>query len=98
MEYPGKGELVMHTAMVIGSGIVLLALFLLFGKLWGGVDPDFAIAAKAFVPVWFVVSLANMWVGVTRAGYSVRDELPMLLIVFGVPVAIACVAIWRLAR
>ncbi len=50
-------------AMVVGGGVVLLALFLLFGKLWGGADPDFALAAKAFIPVWLIVSLVNMWVG-----------------------------------
>jgi hypothetical protein len=82
-------------AMVIGGGIVLLGLFLLFGRLW---DVGLAIAASAFIPAWFVVALTNMWVGVNRAGYSVRDELPILFIVFAVPAAIAGVAIWRLAR
>jgi hypothetical protein len=88
----------MHPAMVIGGGVVLLGLFLLFGRLWGGTDPNLALAAKAFLPVWLVMSLVNMWVGVARAGYSVRDELPILLIVFAVPAALAGVAIWRLAR
>lgn len=88
----------MHMAMVIGGGIVLLGLFLLFGRLWGGSAPDLAVAAKLFIPAWAVVSLVNMWVGVTKAGYSVRDELPILIIVFLVPVAIAGIAAWRLAR
>jgi len=88
----------MHMAMVIGGGVVLLGLFLLFGKLWGGAKPDYALAAGLFLPVWLVISLVNMWVGVTRAGYSVRDELPILLIVFVVPALLAGLAIWRLAR
>lgn len=88
----------MHMAMVIGGGIVLLGLFLLFGRLWGGSAPDLAVAAKLFIPAWAVVSLVNMWVGVTKAGYSVRDELPILIIVFLLPVAIAGIAAWRLAR
>ncbi|HEV2571903.1 hypothetical protein [Methylocella sp. CPCC 101449] len=88
----------MHMAMVIGGGIVLLGLFLLFGKLWGETLPNMAWAAKLFVPVWLVVALVNMWVGVTKAGYSVRDELPILVIVFAIPAAIAAAAIWRLAR
>lgn len=88
----------MHMVMVIGGGAVLLGLFLLFGKLWGGASPDFALAAKLFIPAWLVVSLVNMWVGVTKAGYSVRDELPILLIVFAVPALLAGLAIWRLAR
>ncbi len=88
----------MHMAMVIGGGVVLLCLFLLFGRLWGGVDPDLAMAAKLFIPAWLIVSLVNMWVGVTKAGYSVRDELPILLVVFLVPAVVAGLAAWRLAR
>jgi len=88
----------MHMAMVIGGGIGLLALFLLFGKLWGGTAPDLALAAKLFVPVWLMVALVNMWIGVTKAGYSVREELPILAVVFIVPAALAGFAIWRLMR
>ncbi|ACB94729.1 hypothetical protein [Beijerinckia indica] len=88
----------MHTAIIIGGGIVLLGLFLLFGKLWGGTDPNYSLAAKAFVPVWFAVSLLNLWVGVTKAGYPLGDELPILAIVFVVPAALAIGVIWRLAR
>lgn len=88
----------MHMIMVIGGGFVLLGLFMLFGKLWGGAAPDLGLAAKLFVPVWLIVSLTNLWVGVTKAGYSVRDELPILLVIFAVPAAAAAVVIWRLAR
>lgn len=88
----------MHMISVIGGGIVLLGLFLLFGTLWGGETPDYAFAAKLFVPVWALMALINMWVGVTKAGYSVKDEVPILLIVFIVPAALAALAIWRLAR
>lgn len=88
----------MHMLLVIVGGVILLGLFLLFGKLWGGVNPDFALAAKLFVPVWLVLAFVNMWVGVTRAGYSVRDELPILVIVFVVPALLAAGVVWRLAR
>ena len=88
----------MHMAMVIGGGIILLGLFLLFGKLWGGIDPAWGTAAKAFIPAWLVVSLVNMWVGVTKAGYSVREELPILLIVFLVPAVLAALIVWRFTR
>ncbi len=56
----------MHMAMVIGGGVVLLGLFLLFGKLWGGAQPDYGLAAKLFVPAWLAVTLVNMWVGSPR--------------------------------
>lgn len=84
--------------MVVGGGIVLLCLFLLFGKLWSVGDADLSIAAKAFLPVWLAISLINMWVGVAKAGYSIREELPILLVVFAVPAILAGIAIWRLAR
>ncbi|MGQ1215117.1 hypothetical protein ACT4Z6_10650 [Acinetobacter baumannii] len=88
----------MHMAMVIGGGIILLGLFLFFGKLWGVEAPQYVCAAKAFIPVWLVISLVNMWVGVTKAGYSVSQELPILLIVFAVPAIVAGLVIWQLMK
>jgi hypothetical protein len=88
----------MHMAMVIGGGVVLLGLFLLFGKLWGGAEPAFGPAAKLFIPAWLAIALINMWVGVTRAGYSVREELPILAVVFLMPAALALFVAWRVAR
>ena len=87
----------MHVLMVILGGILLLAVFLLFGKLWGGDLPAYALAAKCFLPVWLAVAIANLWVGVNHAGYSLGEELPILLIVFLVPAAIAAVVIWMQA-
>ena len=51
-----------------------------------------------FSAVWLLVALANMWVGVHHAGYTVRGELPILFVVFLVPALIAAVAAWRLVR
>lgn len=87
----------MHMLMVIGGGIVLLGVFALFGKLWGDMA-GMTTAAKIFIPVWLSVSVVNLWVGVARAGYTVREELPILLIVFAVPAIIAALAIWYLSR
>jgi hypothetical protein len=86
----------MHMMLVICGGIVLLGLFLLFARLWGGSAPDFALAAELFIPVWTLIALTNMWVGVTRAGYSAKEELPILVI--AVPALIAGVAFLRLGR
>jgi hypothetical protein len=30
-----------------------------------------------------------MWLGVSRAGYSFREELPIFLVIFAVPAAVA---------
>lgn len=90
----------MHMLMVIVGGIVLFGVFLLFGRLWGGAmpEPALALAGKAFLPVWLLVALANMWIGVSHAGYSVREELPILLIVFIVPAVLAAIVIWRFSN
>lgn len=85
----------MHMLMVIGGGVVLLGVFLLFGKLWGGDVAGLVLAAEVFIPVWLAIAVANLWIGVSHAGYSVREELPILVIIFIVPVAIATLAIWR---
>ena len=88
----------MHMALVIGGGLVLLGLFVLFGWLWGASAAGMALGAKVFVPAWLLVAAANMWVGVTHAGYSVREEFPILLIVFALPAVAAAIAVWWLSR
>lgn len=88
----------MHMAMVMGGGVALLGVFVLFGWLWGASAAGMALAAKVFVPAWLLVAATNMWVGVTHAGYTVRDEAPILLLVFAVPAVLAGVLAWQLGR
>ncbi|MCZ2441118.1 MAG: hypothetical protein LC119_13245 [Burkholderiales bacterium] len=88
----------MHVAMVIGGGLVLLGVFVLFGWLWGASAAGMALAAKVFVPAWLAVALVNMWVGVSHAGYSVRQEAPILVLVFLVPALLAGALAWQLSR
>jgi hypothetical protein len=88
----------MHMLLVILGGVLLLGVFSLFGKLWGGDIVGVVAAAKLFIPVWLVIALVNMWIGVTKAGYTVAQELPILLAVFAVPAAIAAIAVWQLPR
>ena len=81
----------MHTIKVIAGGLALLALCLLAGRLLGGTDPGvtMARAARLFVLLWLVGAAINLWVGVARAGYSLAEEAPVFLVVFGVPAALA---------
>ncbi len=88
----------MHVAMVIGGGLVLLCLFVLFGWLWGASAAGMALAAKVFVPAWAAVALVNMWVGVSHAGYTVRQEAPILVLVFLLPAIVAGIVTWQLSR
>lgn len=61
----------MHMLLVIVGGVVLLGVFSLFGKLWGGDLAGIAMGAKLSIPAWLAVAVVNMWVGVTRVGYTV---------------------------
>jgi len=88
----------MHVAMVNGTGLLLLGVFVLFGWLWGASTPGMDTAAKLFAPVWLVVAAICMGVGVTHAGYTVRQKAPILLLVFAVPAVIAGVVAWQLSR
>ncbi len=83
----------MHTVMVLTGGFALLAIFCAVG--WSrGREAGLVRAARAFIPVWLVAAIVNMTVGVVSAGYTVMQELPILVVIFGVPALVA----WLLAR
>jgi len=82
----------MRSAIIVVAGAVLLGLI---GGAIGNAPQSVVIAAKLFIPVWLVAALVNMWLGVSRAGYSVAEELPIFLVIFAVPAAIAAFVWWR---
>ena len=88
----------MHVVLVMLGGLSLLAIFSLFGWLWGANAAGMTVAAKWFVPVWCVVAGINMWVGVQFAGYTAKEEFPILLLNIAIPVAAAAFAAWRLSH
>jgi hypothetical protein len=49
----------------------------------------------AFIPIWLVVSVVNLVVGMRKAGYSLAEELPILALVFAIPACVAVFAWWR---
>lgn len=86
----------MRTALFLVSGVLLMGGFLLLGKLFAGPYSDAPRAATlAFVVVWFGVAALNMWLGVAKAGYSVAEELPIFLLIFGAPAALAGFIKWQ---
>ncbi len=84
----------MHTIMVVSGGFLLLGVCLLIGRMIGALP---AKAALAFIPLWLVASCINMWVGVVSAGYTVAQEAPILLVVFGIPAVVAYLLSRRMA-
>lgn len=89
----------MHTLLVILAGFALLALCLLVGRGLGGPGAAPPIPAiKAFLALWLIGAGINLYIGVARAGYSVAEELPIFLVVYAVPAAVAGLLWWRLAK
>ncbi|HTT11279.1 MAG TPA: hypothetical protein VMG60_10355 [Burkholderiaceae bacterium] len=87
----------MRTALFLLAGFLLLAAFLVLARLFAQHYPSATTwATIAFVLAWFLVTAANMWVGVNRAGYSAAEEVPILLLLFGAPALAAVVLKWRL--
>jgi hypothetical protein len=52
-------------------------------------------ATIVFSAIWFVVAAANMWVGVSQAGYSFWEKLPIFLLIFLLPVDVAVFVKWK---
>ena len=87
----------MRTLLFLIAGVMLLAASLLLAKLFSASVTDAPrVALISFVVVWLVISGLNMWIGVTQAGYSMAEELPIFLLIFGVPAVAAALLKWRL--
>jgi len=83
----------MRTLMIIAGGLLLAGLFVFAGRLTGG-NAAMITAAKIFIPLWLAAAGLNMWIGVSRAGYSVVEELPIFLLIFALP-AVAGFVWWK---
>jgi len=69
----------MRTAIILLGGFVLWAACLGIAKLAAGASTSsMTKATAAFVAIWLVVAASNLWIGVSRAGYSFQEELPVL--------------------
>ena len=86
----------MRTLIIIVGGLALwgagVGLARHFGKPGGSAVSD---ATLAFVTFWLLATATNLWVGVATSGYSLREELPIAALIFGVPVSVALIAKWK---
>ncbi len=77
---------IMRTGLFLLAGVLLMTATLILGKLF---TPEFPSARQwtvgLGVGVWFALTSFNVWVGVTKAGYTVREELPIFLLLFTLP-------------
>jgi len=84
-----------HTVIVIGVGLVLLAVCLAVARAVG--EPGAVRSAVlVFLPLWLAGTVANLVLGVKRAGYTVAEEAPIAAVVFAVPAVVALLVWWRL--
>jgi hypothetical protein len=85
-----------RTGLFLLAGLLLLASFAILARLFSHNFPAAGTwATIAFIVPWLLIAAFNMWVGVARAGYSAAEELPILVLLFGVPAAIAVLLRWK---
>ena len=89
----------MRTLIIIVIGFLVWAVCLGIAKLTssaGGSASTFATTATVvFAVIWFVAAAVNMWIGVSQAGYSFAEELPIFWVIFLVPVSVAVLVNWK---
>lgn len=86
----------MRTAIIIVAGFVLWALCLGIAKIAGSASTAaMHTATMVFVVLWFIAAAVNMWIGVSTAGYSFMEELPIFLLIFLLPTAVALLVRWK---
>lgn len=89
----------MHTIKVIAAGLALLVICLLVGRSIGPTPAAGLVkGAQAFLPLWLIGAGINMWIGVSKAGYSVAEEAPIFALIFAVPAVLAAAVWWRFSR
>lgn len=82
----------MRTALFLLTGFLLLAAFLILGKLFSSNYPAaMTTVTVMFVALWLALAAFNMWTGVAKAGYAASEELPVFALIFLVPAIVALV-------
>ncbi len=86
----------MRTIQLIVAGCLLLASFYLVAKRFSEAAPVAGTwMLGIFLLLWLALSLVNMYLGISRAGYTFLDELPVFTLLFGVPALVALLLKWK---
>ena len=78
----------MRTLILLAIGLAVMGL-----TLWRAKPRHRRIAAWLFMAVWLLFTLYNLRTGLAH-GYSLQEELPLHLVLFGVP----ALAAWWCSR
>ena len=79
----------MRTVLIILGGIILWAVITGLARLFHDQASNSWKPVGIFAAIWLLLTSWNVWVGVTQAGYTVLEELPIFLVTFLLPVAVA---------
>lgn len=86
----------MRTLLILVVGLLLVLAANLYGRLFTQHYPGATTwATGAFLVLWLTATGFNLWVGVSKAGYATREELPILLLLFGLPALVAILVRWK---
>ena len=86
----------MRTILFLVSGLLLMSSFLIVAKLFSEHFPSAPNGALVLgLGLWLAVTGVNMWIGVSKAGYSVAEELPILALLFLMLAVAAILVRWR---
>lgn len=86
----------MRTLTFLVAGALLMASALLVAKPFSEHYPSAPNGALAIASAaWLAVVGFNLWIGVSKAGYAFGEELPILLMLFLLPVGAAVLVRWR---
>ena len=78
----------MRTMLFLASGLLLMASALIARKLFFEhfpSAPNWVLAAS--LGLWLAATGASMGIGISKVGYSVAEEMPILSLLFAVPAA-----------
>lgn len=88
----------MRTLFFIVGGVVLWAIITGITRVISKEAGNSWIPTIVFAVTWFIIAAVNMWVGVTQAGYTVMEELPIFVLLYLLPVAIAVFLKYKVLR
>jgi hypothetical protein len=86
----------MRTLLFLLAGFLLVGASFILGKLFLDSYAEATTwATSLFIVVWFALAAANLMAGVTRAGFGIVEELPLFLLIFGLPTLCILLLRWK---
>jgi hypothetical protein len=87
----------MRTLLFLLAGLLLVGASFILGKMFLASYPEAdKWATRLFMVVWLGVAAANLMAGVLRAGYTVGEELPIFVLIFGFPALCMLFLQWKI--